>query len=281
MILYFTVHHSSGKVDRHGVIASYELFGFTEAQCKGAVFLHGICGEIFNESDLKTCQFFSLTCAYLGSKSGLDDSWIMRSILHFTWLPVPGPWQPFRTSTNLYSKSSRNVHLPTRRLSVWGTSPAPRVSCFGMFGRSCPKSEAEVAARTGHPRLEHLFLGASGAWEEWKQWDDMMRSIKIWTPESKTDCVWWKFGVWKVRHAWSATKVVSFRASLNPSFEKLRNTCSKLPTLVAWMHTEMLLPYKHDDKLGLAGVCWWDDPYHSAYCMFLDAFSINAPALAD
>lgn len=84
----------------------------------------------------------------------------------------------------------------------------------------------------------------------------------------------------------SATKVVSFRASLNPSFEKLRNTCSKLPILVAWMHTGIfvwsMLSYDNDDKLGLGGVCWWDDSIDSIEFHFIPhllSFEFRASSL--
>lgn len=36
-VIAVTVGEKTKPLDRHGVIASFELFGFTEAQCKGAI----------------------------------------------------------------------------------------------------------------------------------------------------------------------------------------------------------------------------------------------------
>ena len=92
-----------GTADRHGVIASFELFGFTEAQCKGTVpsglslILHDFGVTM---CDLNLAIFLKFTWHILASwsKSGLDNSWIMSrlyrswmaSLDHFTWLPFQG-----------------------------------------------------------------------------------------------------------------------------------------------------------------------------------------------
>ena len=54
-----------GTADRHGVIASFELFGFTEAQCKGTV-TSGL-SSILHDFGVTMCGNFSqIHLAYLG-----------------------------------------------------------------------------------------------------------------------------------------------------------------------------------------------------------------------
>lgn len=125
-VLYFTVfNHSSagpecwqvtavtvGSTGRHGVIASFELFGFTEAQCKGAIpsglsvilheFLVWLCVTWI-------CQFFSNQLAHISWLREVNQVWmILGSCAGFT-----GEWQsPGKTRQRTRTVAPRIGAMP-------------------------------------------------------------------------------------------------------------------------------------------------------------------------